>query len=217
MTKEQYLLKLESLLKDISEFERNDALRYYQDFLDSAVDVDKAISDLGSPESVAKEIKESIADNSADFQSSSSYDGRDKDEELFKKFNPNNLNKNRRRTLLGLILFALIILIAGGTLSSFFITALLGLLSVLLVSLFGSILGIVAVVYFFTNAILAFNSSVSYSLLLFGIGLILIGITYLIFAFNAVLFKSIPNLLRWCIDVLRKLFQRLVGEPNENF
>ncbi|MDO5521586.1 MAG: DUF1700 domain-containing protein [bacterium] len=59
MSKEQFLNRLEQLLYDIPKEEKEEALRYYQDYFEDAVDVDeeKLIKEIGTPEKVARQIK----------------------------------------------------------------------------------------------------------------------------------------------------------------
>ncbi len=59
MNKADYLDKLSELLSDISADERNDALEYYNDYLDgdSPEDIEKRMAELGTPEELADKIK----------------------------------------------------------------------------------------------------------------------------------------------------------------
>ncbi len=59
MNKADYLDKLNELLSDISADERNDALDYYNDYLDgdSPEDIEKRMAELGTPEELADKIK----------------------------------------------------------------------------------------------------------------------------------------------------------------
>ena len=65
MKREEFMLKLESLLQDISKEEREEALQYYKDYFDDAgaENEDSIIKELGSPEKVAKTLKEDIGEN----------------------------------------------------------------------------------------------------------------------------------------------------------
>lgn len=59
MSRQEFLSQLEQLLMDIPAEERQEAIRYYQDYFDDAVDIDddKLISELGSPEKIARQLK----------------------------------------------------------------------------------------------------------------------------------------------------------------
>lgn len=63
MTKEEFLSKLEDQLSDMPEKDREDALKYYADYIDDAgLDEETSISELGSPESVAATIRSESGD-----------------------------------------------------------------------------------------------------------------------------------------------------------
>ena len=67
MTKHEFMFRLEKALSGLSENEKNEALRYYDDYLsdcgsDNLADV---LSQLGSPEKLAEEIKNDIDDASS--------------------------------------------------------------------------------------------------------------------------------------------------------
>ena len=64
MTKHEFMFRLEKALSGLSENEKNEALRYYDDYLsdcgsDNLADV---LSQLGSPEKLAEEIKNEPAE-----------------------------------------------------------------------------------------------------------------------------------------------------------
>lgn len=62
MTRLEYLRTIASLLQDISEEDRKDAMKFYNDYFDEAGEdnADEAIKELGSPEEVADKIRESL-------------------------------------------------------------------------------------------------------------------------------------------------------------
>ena len=62
MNREDFLMRLSSLLQDVSEAEREEALQYYEDYFDDAgKDKEEEIIDsLGSPAEVAKNIKKEL-------------------------------------------------------------------------------------------------------------------------------------------------------------
>lgn len=75
MTRHDYMIRLESCLTCIDRSEREAALRYYEEYFDDAGPDKEAevISDLGSPESLARKIIAGMGD-----ASNNSYDGQDK-------------------------------------------------------------------------------------------------------------------------------------------
>lgn len=65
MSRWEFMRQLESLLSDISPNEREEALQYYNDYFNDAgrENEQEVIKALGSPEQVAKIVKDGLADN----------------------------------------------------------------------------------------------------------------------------------------------------------
>lgn len=65
MNREEYMEKLEYLLQDILEEEKEDALQYYRDYMEEAgpENEERVIREFGSPERVAALIRASISGN----------------------------------------------------------------------------------------------------------------------------------------------------------
>lgn len=63
MNKEQFITRLEELLKDIPSAERIEAIEYYKEYFEDAgvENEDSVIRELGSPEEVAHNIREELA------------------------------------------------------------------------------------------------------------------------------------------------------------
>ena len=68
MNKETYMAQLKSLLSNISEAERDEALQYYNDYFEDAgaENEEEVISQLGSPEKLADNIIRDLSGNSYD-------------------------------------------------------------------------------------------------------------------------------------------------------
>lgn len=81
MNRIEYMTKLASLLQDIPEVERKDAMKYYNDYFDEAGEEneEQVIREFGTPEEVAKNIKADLKGKTEDItgsqqeQSSSQY------------------------------------------------------------------------------------------------------------------------------------------------
>lgn len=58
MTREEYLTALKNNIQSLTIDEQNEALQYYSDYFDDASDDEKVMKELGSPEEVAKVIRE---------------------------------------------------------------------------------------------------------------------------------------------------------------
>ena len=65
MNRLEFMQRLEALLSDISQSEREEALQYYNDYLnDAGVENEQEVLDaMGTPEQLAKVIKEGLDDN----------------------------------------------------------------------------------------------------------------------------------------------------------
>lgn len=61
MTREEYFKQLKMNIQSLSLDEQNEALQYYSDYFDDAGDDEKTMAELGSPEDVAKEIREKFS------------------------------------------------------------------------------------------------------------------------------------------------------------
>ena len=69
MSRKEFMEKLEKLLWNISDSEREEALQYYNDYFDDAGEENEAkvIEELVSPEQVAQKIKAGLSDSSSEF------------------------------------------------------------------------------------------------------------------------------------------------------
>lgn len=74
MKREEFMRELEYLLRDIPESDRMDAVAYYNDYFDEAgiENEQRVIQELGSPEKVAKTMKEDLG--KMDYQEPSGYE-----------------------------------------------------------------------------------------------------------------------------------------------
>lgn len=61
MSKDEYIKQLKNNLLSLTEDEQIEAIQYYSDYFDEAQDDEKVISELGSPEELAKTIVEKFA------------------------------------------------------------------------------------------------------------------------------------------------------------
>lgn len=69
MNREEFLERLEKLLWNISDSEREEALQYYHDYFDDAgaENEEAVIADLGSPEQVAQKIKAGLSEGASEY------------------------------------------------------------------------------------------------------------------------------------------------------
>lgn len=69
MTRKEFMERLEALLRDISDGEREEALQYYNDYFDDAGPENETtvVEELGSPEQVARKIKTGLSESSSEY------------------------------------------------------------------------------------------------------------------------------------------------------
>ena len=87
MTREEYLKSLKGLIQSLTIDEQTEALQYYSDYFEEADDDQKVISELGSPEELAKSIVEKFANALAEKESS-----KNSDEEKNEDFTSGNVS-----------------------------------------------------------------------------------------------------------------------------
>lgn len=78
MNRKQFMNELERLLKDIPSGEREEAIQYYNDYFDDAgtENESQVIEELGSPEQVARTIREGMSESSGEYTERGYEDGR---------------------------------------------------------------------------------------------------------------------------------------------
>ena len=79
MTREEYLTALKNNIQSLTIDEQNEALQYYSDYFDDADDDEKVMKELGSPEEVAKVIRERFSNTLVKDTKSKSNDDEDSD------------------------------------------------------------------------------------------------------------------------------------------
>lgn len=81
MNRNQFMAELDRLLSDLPDSERKEALQYYNDYFDDAgaANEAKVIEELGSPELVARTIREGMADGTAEYTENGYQDARFQD------------------------------------------------------------------------------------------------------------------------------------------
>ena len=69
MNRKEFMERLERLLWNISDSEREEALQYYNDYFDDAGEENEAkvIEELGSPNQVAQKIKAGCSDQTSEY------------------------------------------------------------------------------------------------------------------------------------------------------
>ena len=179
MSKEEYLDRLESLLMDINELDRNEALDYYRNYFEDAglEDVESIIKNLGTPEKLAFIIRESLNgdfDESIEIGDAGVHDFYEDKHEVKKLKSKKIIDKGDKVIFLILLIAFLIPLTS-------FLNGVFGIIGVFLsiiMFFFGfwiaSFVLYVLGGVFIAISILYFLSSLGASLVLMGVGLIFI-------------------------------------------
>lgn len=238
MNRVEFMNELEQLLADISDSEREEALQYYNDYLNDAgvENEEEVIISLGSPEKVAATIKAGLSGNEEgeftengyqDFEEEkkntiAEWQNYEKSEEKAEEQPMPPAVKKKMST--GLLIFIIILCIL-------FAPAIIGLAAGVISGVFGILVGALAVIFslFIAVAALAFALTVS-GIVMFGVGVaklfteplgasLLLGLGLLSFGVGLIFVaitiwivgKGIPALIRFFVDIFNKLFHRKKG------
>lgn len=222
MNRAEFMERLRELLSDISESEREEALNYYEDYFDDAgiENEQEVIASLGSPEKVAKTIRDGLNDHDGEqgefsetgFQG---YGDSPKDEVGYHgKVKLSDRLKNLGTP--GLILILILAIFAMPTLGRIFIRIIGVLLAIIigvLVALFAVAAAGVALIIgggaVFGAAVPTLVIEPAVGVLMFGCSFLLVGIGILLMIAGIwILWKVLPRLVRWIVSVCRKPFQK---------
>ena len=211
MNRVEFMEELESLLADIPENDKLDAITYYNDYFDEAGGENEArvIRELGSPERVAAMIKEDLDEAKVK---------EDEKQEPLHQMNEVISEAKQKKNIpwpmiVVLIIFASPILlgILGGVLGG-------------IIGVFGALLGLFAAVLACALAFVICGSALmvlgiiklvlspAEGVLILGIGSLLLAIGILFSVLMAWIgFKWIPALFRVCIRGFQKIFSKRKG------
>ena len=221
MNRVEFMSQLERLLWDIPESDRQDALRYYNDYFDEAGVENEAqvIQKLGSPGKVAATIKADLhlsGNEQAEYTERGYYDGREEVNQ-----NPPAKNEGKSRgpkqkraiswpLIIVLLIFAspLLVGVGGGVLGGL-LGVVCGAFGILLaVIICGVALLVAGIVCLVVGIIRIFLSPIE-GLVTAGIGsLVLAGGILLTLLSIWCVFKWLPALFRGVINLCQRLFYR---------
>lgn len=221
MNRVEFMSQLERLLWDIPESDRQDALRYYNDYFEEAGVENEAqvIQKLGSPGKVAATIKADLhasGNERAEYTERGYYDGREETNQ-----NPpaskdtNSRGPKQKRAIswpliIVLLVFAspLLVGVGGGVLGGVF-GVIFGAFGILLAALICGVAFLVAGVVCLVVGIVRIFISPLEGLVTAGIGsLALAGGILLTLLSVWCVFKWLPALFRWVISLIQRLFHR---------
>ncbi|WP_279166833.1 DUF1700 domain-containing protein [Thomasclavelia cocleata] len=227
MDRKEFIDKLDYLLQDIEDIEREEALQYYEDYFDEAGSENESqvIKDLGSPERVAAIIKAGL-ENQFDQDIEYSEKGMDNanykevrevieaeviDKE--KKENHFKGNPDRNRILIILIIIGIIFLALpiGGGLFGVCIGVIAALFALGIGVLTGGVVCLVGAVACLVKGavILASTPGMGLIILATGFGLIALSIGFFALARGTV--KVIPLMVSGVVNLIKTIIQK-VGE-----
>ena len=227
MNRKEFIDKLDYLLQDIEDIEREEALQYYEDYFDEAGSENESqvIKDLGSPERVAAIIKAGL-ENKFDQDIEYSEKGMDNanykevrevieaeviDKE--KKENHFKGNPDRNRILIILIIIGIIFLALpiGGGLFGVCIGVIAALFALGIGVLTGGVVCLVGAVACLVKGavILASTPGMGLIILATGFGLIALSIGFFALARGTV--KAIPLMVSGVVNLIKTIIQK-VGE-----
>ena len=219
MNREEYLKRLSFLLKDLPEEEIEDAISYYEDYFEEAGKdkEEQVIKELGSPEKIAKMIRDSVQGNAQ--QGEYTEEGyREENYEDYKQMSKKAVHKEQKKysgwhmkgnRTRNIILMIVILVFVG----SWLIPGIFGIT----IGIIGGILGLCAGMLFGGLALAGAGiykmfTTVPYGLLLLGGGFLMIagGIVFL-WIFVWICAKVIP----WIIEKIREIWSRNFGRGCE--
>ena len=232
MTRNEYLTRLAGLLQDIPAEERVSAMEYYNDYFDDAggKNEQQIISELGSPEQVAAEVKAGLGKTESKTeetshtetyrepvmdarQSSDSYGNNSQ----YQNSNPTSAKKeegiSKGVKIFLVVLLVLLLVPVGGSMAVSVIGTIFGLIVaaffIFIALVIVAICLVIAGVLLAGNGILAIGTSFAAACVIIGIGLILtsIGCAATVGAIWLCA-SALPAMCRFVVKLCKKLFQK---------
>jgi uncharacterized membrane protein len=221
MNRLEFMQKLESLLSDISDGEREEALQYYNDYLNDAgvENEQEVLESLGTPEKIAKTIKEGLGDNgtTGEFTETGYKDytaQHEEKNEVIKKKEKSSLSGGMIALIAILCILAspLLVSIAGGLLSAG-VGIFVGVLGFFFgIALAGILLFVTAIVLLVIGIGCLFYAPLA-GVCLIGASLFVGGLSlFFIWLSVWICLRAIPWLMRVVSDLFSKLFRKKGGE-----
>lgn len=238
MTKWEFMRKLEELLFDISPTEREEALQYYNDYINDAGKENEAeaMASLGTPEQVAEIVKEGLEGNSAGMFTEKGYQGQQtRAEHSITRYSENDNDQNgqsaqqaaagnvpeKKNKMSGGLIALLVVLCifasplllgVAGTAFGLLIAVIAVVFSIFLVI---AVMTIVLFVVAITLIIWGFTAIVAIPMLgigLIGSGCVIFSIAVLCLLAVIALFGTVlPALFRGIVSLFHRIFHRRGG------
>lgn len=177
MDKNSYLRKLEENLSSLSKEERDEAIKYYEEYFNDASDDEKVISELGDPEHLAQNI---LKDYNVKFEAKKKVE-----------------NESNNRTT-ALVIVVILCIAFSPVIVPFFI----GVIAAIFGIAVAGIAIVIASIAVIGVAIPAFITSAGIGMLLLGVGFILMAIGCVMSVLG---FQLIPVLIKGIVCLCRKI------------
>ena len=219
MSRKAFMARLDELLADITEAEKEEALSYYEEYFEDAgpENEEEVISSLGSPEKVAATIKAGLGESAVEDgefsetgYTNSYYDVKDEVATINKRKGFSGIGTGGWIIILIICLFALPILgpILLGVLGTIF-GVLVAIAAVIFAVLVTGIALVVAAVAMVAAGFATLFATPLVGVALIGAALLVAGIGILIAILGFwVVTKVIPPLFRGLVELIRKPFVR---------
>lgn len=224
MNRAEFMERLRALLSDLEESEQVEALSYYEEYFDDAgaENEQELIKSLGSPEKVAKSIKEGLNDSDGKEGEFSEKGFQGYEEDGRNEVGMHQKNKQRLSDRIkglgvgGILLFLILALFALPILAPICI----GVIAMIF-GIFGAAAALVCAVAIVGFALVIAGAAVFFSafpgmllspavgVLLIGLGFLLAGIGILLAILGIwIVGKLLPPIIRWIVRSIQKLFSR---------
>lgn len=216
----EFMNQLEALLTDISQSEREEALQYYNDYLNDAgvENEQEVLESLGTPEQLAKVIKEGLNDDSeaGEFTETGYHNENYEMPPQHEVVEKNHYNKGQKKQMSGAMIALIVLLcIFASPFLIGIVSGIFGLAVGILGGIFGLVVGIAAAgVALLAVGVLLIGLGIGEmvaiplaGVCLIGAGILVLGLSvFFIWLTVWVCSVAIP----WIIRGLVKLFSRLV-------
>lgn len=222
MNRAEFMEKLRELLSDISESEREEALNYYEDYFDDAGEENEqsVIESLGSPEKVARTIKDGLNDGNGENGEFSENGfrgyGDDAKNEVGKREKVKFSDRIRGLGTGGMILVLILAIFALPILAPILlsiVSVIFGMIMAVIGLLFAALIAGIALVMagvgVFAAAVVSLITSPAVSVLLIGVSFLLVGIGILLAILGGwIVWKVVPSIIRWIVNLFSRLFHK---------
>lgn len=219
MNRTEFMKNLRILLSDIEENEREEALEYYEHYFDDAgaENEQEVIASLGSPEKVARTIKEGLGDicgEQGEFTEKgyNGYGETSKDEVGYPEKTGKQDKKSGNGKLILLLILAVFALPILGPILLGFVSVIFGIIASAVAILFALIVVGIALLIagagVFAVAIGNVFVTPVVGIILFGVALLLLGVGILAMVLGIwVVSKAVPEIIRFIVKNVRKLLK----------